>query len=37
MLPGAYLAMEQTQKLPTELADKFALVSTDVNIYRKIV
>ena len=37
MLPGAYLAMEQTQKLPTELADKFALVSTDVNIYRKIL
>lgn len=33
---GGYLAMEQTQKLPSELYNNFRQVFTDVTIYKKI-
>ncbi|ROL57383.1 methyltransferase domain-containing protein [Bacteroidetes/Chlorobi group bacterium Naka2016] len=33
---GKYLALEQTQKIPTELEDKFKLMFSNVTIYQKV-
>jgi chemotaxis protein methyltransferase CheR len=35
LVEGGYLAMEQTQKLPAELADRFETVVSNARIYRK--
>ena len=35
LAPGGYLAMEQTQKLPDEVADLFTRVVADGQVYRK--
>jgi chemotaxis protein methyltransferase CheR len=35
LMDGGYLAMEQTQKLPAELADRFEPVVSNARIYRK--
>ncbi|PKM59842.1 MAG: chemotaxis protein CheR [Firmicutes bacterium HGW-Firmicutes-4] len=35
LVEGGYLAMEQTQKLPAELADCFETVVSNARIYRK--
>ncbi len=37
LVPGGYLAMEQTQKIPNELNKFYRLVSNDVNIYQKVL
>lgn len=36
LVPGGYLAMEQTQKLPPELKDKFEMVVSNAQLYKKI-
>ena len=35
LVPGGILAMEQTQKMPAELAQLFELAAPDAQIYRK--
>lgn len=35
LMDGGYLAMEQTQKLPAELADQFEAVVSNAQIYQK--
>jgi chemotaxis protein methyltransferase CheR len=34
--PGGFLGMEQTQKLPEEVADKFEMVVPNAQLYKKI-
>lgn len=36
LVPGGLLAMEQTQKLPPEVADKFEMVVSNAQLYKKI-
>lgn len=34
--PGGFLGMEQTQKLPAEVADKFKMVVPNAQLYQKV-
>jgi chemotaxis protein methyltransferase CheR len=36
LAPGGYLATEQTQKMPPELAEHFSQVVADAQVHKKV-